>query len=307
MPDPLTARPTPRFGLFLGQAGSSWSQIVERFGRAEELGFDQAFLVDHLQPTDGSDDGPVLEAWSLLAALATTTSRIRIGALVTSSTFRHPAVLAKQAVTVDHISGGRLILGLGTGWHEPEHRHYGVPFLNAGERVSRLAEAVEMIDSLMRQERTTFHGRQFTLEDAPFEPRPLQRPRVPFLIAAHRPRTISIAARFADTWDTFPATDGTATEGNEEGVPRQVDRFERLCREAGRDPALVRRSTWTGGQAMADPRTYRAFVEDHARLGFTDFTTGLPGPADSGTVRIIAADLIPDLRDKLVNGSRAQT
>ncbi|CAN5661951.1 hypothetical protein BH18CHL1_BH18CHL1_03530 [soil metagenome] len=304
MPERSIERPAPRFGLFLGQAGSSWSRILERFEWAEELGFDQAFLVDHLQPTDGSDEEPVLEAWSLLAALAARTSRLRIGVLVTSNTFRHPAVLAKQAVTVDHISGGRLILGLGTGWHEPEHRHYGVPFPKSGERVSRLAETVELIDSLMRHERTTFHGRQFTLDDAPFQPRSVQQPRVPFLIAAHRPRTLAIAARFADIWDTFPATAGTATEGNREDIAGQVRRFERLCRESGRHPARVRRSTWTGGQQMTDPSTYRAFVEDHARLGFTDFTTGLPPPADEATVRTIATDVIPDLRARLAGRPR---
>jgi Coenzyme F420-dependent N5,N10-methylene tetrahydromethanopterin reductase and related flavin-dependent oxidoreductases len=109
------AAPGPRFGLFLSQANKPLSQVYDEFQMAEDLGFDHAWLVDHLVDTDGPPDHPCLEAWALLAALAARTSRIRLGVLVTSNTFRHPAVLLKGAVTVDHISGGRLILGLGTG------------------------------------------------------------------------------------------------------------------------------------------------------------------------------------------------
>lgn len=296
-PDGPALRPTPRFGLFLGQAGLSWAEIADRFALAEDLGFDQAFLVDHLQPTDGPDDVPILESWSLLAALAARTSRIRIGTLVTSATFRHPAVLAKQAVTVDHVSGGRLILGIGTGWHEPEHHRFGIPFPPARERVERLGETVELLDRLLREERTTFHGRFFDLHDAPFQPPPVQRPRMPFLIGAHRPRTLAIAARFADVWDTFPAIGGAATDGIREEIPAQVERFERLCREAGRDPGSVRRSTWTGADVIRSPAAFRAFVERFAALGFTDFTCGLPGAEDMAAVRQIARELIPELRE----------
>src|SRR3954452_5133430 len=158
-----------RFGLFLSQAGKSLDQVRDEFGLAEELAFDTAYLVDHLVDTDGPPDSPCLESWTLLAGLALMTRRIRLGVLVTSNTFRHPAVLLKSAVTVDHLSGGRLILGLGTGWHEDEHRRYGIPLPAPAERVDRFEEAVEMIVGLMANERMTYSARHYELADAPLE------------------------------------------------------------------------------------------------------------------------------------------
>ncbi|HSL33319.1 MAG TPA: LLM class flavin-dependent oxidoreductase, partial [Candidatus Limnocylindrales bacterium] len=280
--------PPVRFGLFLGQGNRSWDEIVARFRLAEELGYDHAMLIDHLVDTDGPPSAPIHEAWTTIAALATLTSRIRLGVLVTSNTFRHPSVLAKQAVTVDHISGGRLILGLGAGWHEDEHRRYGIELPPPGERIDRFEEAVELISSLMANERTTFAGRHYRLDDAPLEPRPVQRPRIPILIAAHRPRMIGIAARFADQWDTFPEVAGTATEGVQEGIAARVERFEAAARAAGRDPAKIRRSTWAEADVAIDEDRFVAFVRTYRELGFTDFATVLPAPERIGALRRIA-------------------
>ena len=225
-----------RFGLFLSQANKPWSQVLDEFLMAERLGFDHAWLVDHLVDTDGPPENGCLEGWTLLAAIAALTKRIRIGILVSSNTFRHPAVLLKEAVTVDHISHGRVILGIGTGWHEDEHRRYGIDLPAPAERVDRFEEAVELISLLMSQERTTFAGRHYRLDDARLAPAPVQRPRIPILIAAHRPRMLRIAARYADQWDTFAAIPGTATEGIEADLAERIAGLDEACREIGRDP-----------------------------------------------------------------------
>jgi F420-dependent oxidoreductase-like protein len=289
----------PRFGLFLSQANRSWNEVLDSFLLAEELGFDHAWLVDHLLDTDGPPSHPCHEAWTLLAAIAARTERIRIGVLVTSNTFRHPAILAKEAVTVDHISEGRLILGLGAGWHDGEHRRFGIDLPPPAERVDRLEEAVQIVISLMTSERTTFQGRHYRLDDAPLEPKPVQRPRIPLLIAAHRPRMLRLAARYADQWDTFPEILGTATDGVTEDVAARVVRFDAAARDAGRDPMAIRRSTWAEAPTLASEDAYLAFVRHHRQLGFTDFMTVAPRPDDMPTLRRIALERIPALRLEL--------
>jgi alkanesulfonate monooxygenase SsuD/methylene tetrahydromethanopterin reductase-like flavin-dependent oxidoreductase (luciferase family) len=285
-----------RFGLFLSQANKPLSQVLDEFAMAEDLGFDHAWLVDHLVDTDGPPEHPCLESWTLLAALATMTQRIRLGVLVTSNTFRHPAILLKSAVTVDHLSGGRLILGLGTGWHADEHRRYGIDLPAPAERVDRFEEAVHVVTSLMVNERTTFEGRYYRLEDAPLEPRPIQHPRIPVLIAAHRPRMLRIAARYADQWDTFAEMAGTATDGVGWGIEERIRYLDEACAAIGRDPSEIRRSTWANADVLRSEATYEAFVRRHAGLGFTDATTVLPDAAGMATFRRIAEDVIPGLR-----------
>jgi alkanesulfonate monooxygenase SsuD/methylene tetrahydromethanopterin reductase-like flavin-dependent oxidoreductase (luciferase family) len=285
-----------RFGLFLSQARKDWDRVLDEFLEAEELGFDHAWLVDHLVDTDGGPDDGCLEAWTLLAAIAAKTSRIRLGVLVSSNTFRHPAILLKEAVTVDHISGGRLTLGIGTGWHEDEHRRYGIELPPAPERVDRFEEAVELISLLMGQDRTTFRGRYYHLDDARLEPRPVQRPRIPILIAAHRPRMLRLAARYADQWDTFAVIPGAATEGVETGIAERIAALDAACRAIGRDPGEIRRSTWATSEALRSTEAYLAFVRRYAGLGFTDFSTVRPEPSDVGVLRQVATDIIPELR-----------
>jgi alkanesulfonate monooxygenase SsuD/methylene tetrahydromethanopterin reductase-like flavin-dependent oxidoreductase (luciferase family) len=289
-------RPGLRFGLFLSQTGLSFEQVLDRFRMAEELGFDHAWLVDHLTPTDGPPDRPMHEAWTLLAAIAARTERIRLGVLVTSNTFRNPALLVKSAVTVDHVSGGRLILGLGAGWHEDEHRRYGIDLPSPAERVGRLEEAVRVILALQDSERTTFAGRHYRLDDAPLEPKPLQRPRIPLLIAAHRPRMIRLAARYADQWDTFPELPGTATDGVTTSLADRVGVFEQACLDVGRDPGSVRRSTWAEGDVAGSEATFVEFVRRHRALGFTDVSVVPPAPDRLHVLRRIARERIPELR-----------
>jgi len=291
-----TAPPALRFGLFLSQANKPLDQVYDEFQMAEDLGFDHAWLVDHLMDTDGPADHPCLEAWTLLAALATRTTRIRLGVLVSSNTFRHPALLLKEAVTVDHISAGRLTLGLGTGWHVDEHRRYGIDLPEAPERVDRFAEATELISLLMRQSRTTFSGKHYRLVDAPLEPKPVQQPRIPLLIAAHRPRMLRLAAQFADQWDTFAEMPGTATNGVSAGIEERIRALDRACRAIGRDPAEIRRSTWTTSAALESDAAYAGFVERHRLLGFTDFSVVPPASGAEAVLRGVAERVIPELR-----------
>lgn len=288
--------PALRFGLFLSQANKTWPQVLDEFTMAEELGFDHAWLVDHLVDTDGTPEDGCLEAWTLLAAIAARTERIRLGVLVSSNTFRHPALLLKEAVTVDHVSGGRVNLGIGTGWHEDEHRRYGIDLPAPGERVDRFEEAVELISRLMRQESATVHGHHYRLDDARLRPLPLQRPRIPIVIAAHRPRMLRIAARYADQWDTFAAMPGTATEGVEAQLAERIAGLDAACRAIGRDPAEIRRSTWATREALRSTDAYLDFVRRHHRLGFTDFSTVAPKTADMAVLRSIATDVVPELR-----------
>lgn len=285
-----------RFGMFLSQARRGWEEVLADFVQAEELGFDHAWLVDHLVDTDGGPEDGSLEGWTLLAAIAARTSRIRLGVLVSSNTFRNPALLLKEAVTVDHISAGRLVLGIGTGWHEDEHRRFGFELPPAAERVDRFEEAVQLISLMMSQERTTFHGRYYRLEDAHLEPRPVQQPRIPILIAAHRPRMLRIAARYADQWDTFAAIPGTATEGVEDEIADRIAALDAACAAIGRDPAEIRRSTWATSEALRSTDAYLDYVRRHRRLGFTDFATVRPDPGDAEVLRRVATEIIPELR-----------
>lgn len=285
-----------RFGLFLSQANKSLARVYDEFQMAEDLGFDHAWLVDHLVDTDGPPDHPCLEAWTLLAAIAARTTRIRLGVLVTSNTFRNPALLLKEAVTIDHISGGRLTLGLGSGWHEDEHRRYGIDLPEPAVRVDRFAEAVELISLLMSQPRTTFNGRHYRLDDAPLEPRPVQQPRIPILIAAHRPRMLRLAARFADQWDTFAEMPGTATDGVTTTIEERIRALDEACLAIGRDPAEIRRSTWATSAVLASDAAYADYVNRHRLLGFTDFSVVPPVAGAETALRRVAEGVIPGLR-----------
>lgn len=158
-----------------------YDTLTERWRMFEELGFDSVWDTDHFnQPSQPT--GPLFEGWTLLSALAVHTTSIRIGVLVSSNTFRHPALLAQQAMTVDHVSSGRLTLGIGCGWYEGEHQRMGIEFDTPPERVDRFREAVEIVDSLLRNETTTYNGEYYQLDQAYVRPGPVQRPRPPLML-----------------------------------------------------------------------------------------------------------------------------
>jgi len=214
-----------------------WDEVVSLVEHCETTGWDGAYLADHFMPDspDGSPaDGPVLECWSTLAALAGRTERLRLGTLVASVTYRHPATIAKAAATIDVISSGRLVLGLGAGWQVNEHAAYGIALGTLGERMDRFDEACSVVTSMLRSPRTTFAGRHYEVTDAPCDPSPVQA-RLPVLIGAKGPkRGLPIAARHADEWNSW---------ADPETFRERSAQLDRCCEEIGRDPAQIRRST----------------------------------------------------------------
>ncbi len=286
---PNDAQPL-RFGIVRNQ-NLPWETLVKHFQTFETLGFDSAWACDHFQRPSLPDD-PYLEGWTLLAGLATRTERIRLGLLVTSNTFRHPPLLAKQALTVDHISGGRLELGLGTGWYEPEHERFGLPFPEPGELVGRFEEAVELVDRLLRQEMTSYDGRYYQVREAPMRPSPIQRPRPPLTLGAHGPRMLKIVARHADRWNSYGTTDEIRDR------TRQLDD---ACAAIGRPPGEIIRSLygWTlklGVDPWASPDAFEDVVGRYREVGIDEFLMEAPHEEQFPTMEQIAADVLPGLR-----------
>ena len=205
-PRPAAAQSTGRlrFGVQTPPQHVPYSQVQDVWLEADELGYDSAFGFDHFLPILSDPTGPCLEGWTLLAALAAQTKRLKTGLLVTGNTYRNPALLAKMAATVDHVSGGRLILGMGAGWFQLEHDAFGIPFYTPGGRARRLVESVELIKMLFTQEKTTYAGKYYQLKDASFEPKPLQKPYPPILIGGMGPKVVQpLVARHADIWHFF--------------------------------------------------------------------------------------------------------
>jgi F420-dependent oxidoreductase-like protein len=211
-----------------------WSEYLAVAQAAEAAGFDGVWCSDHFMAVNPAElDNPVLECWSILAAVAAAVPRVRLGAIVTGNTYRHPAVLANMASTVDHISGGRLVLGLGAGWQENEHAAYGIHFGTVGERLRRLDEACQVITGLFTQPRTTFEGDYYTLRDAPLSPKPVQD-HVPLLIGGGGEKvTMRIAAQYADEWNIWGLPDVLKQKGAV---------LDEHCDRLGRDPATIARS-----------------------------------------------------------------
>ena len=234
-----------RVGIKLFGQGRTIDEQAAVWRLADEAGFDHCWVSDHLV---GIDDHPlvdVLEAWSMLGAMAAMTERVRIGCLVTANTFRHPGVLAKMAVTIDHLSGGRLEFGIGAAWSETEHTMLGLEFGTAGERLERFAEACQVLKLLWTQDVSSFTGRHYQLTDAVCNPKPAQRPYPPIWIGgAGEGKMLRIVAEHADVWNV-PGVD-----------PDEVARLSAVldahCRAIGRAPERIRRSVQFRFEGDAD-------------------------------------------------------
>jgi F420-dependent oxidoreductase-like protein len=252
-----------RFSLWTS-SGQPWSDILASARHAESTGWDGLWVADHFMgnaPGPVPAETPTLEAGSLVGALAAAVDRVRIGTLVYGNTYRHPAVLANMAATVDHVSGGRFVLGIGAGWQVNEHEQYGIDLPPVGERVARFEEAIQVVRSLLRQPTTTFVGEHYRLTDALCEPKPVQA-QLPILVGASGDRMLGITARYADEWNTW---------GLPDRIAERSAALTRRCDEAGRDPDEIARSA----QALL------FFTEDRAAA--ERLTEAIPRPVMAGT------------------------
>ncbi len=234
-----------------GQEEVTWEQWLALAEACERAGLEGLFRSDHYLSVFGRDDRGSLDAWATLSGLAARTERIRLGTLVSPVTFRHPSELAKVVATVDHVSGGRVELGLGAGWNEAEHAAYGFPFPDVATRLEILAEQLEIVTRSWTEESFSFRGRHYALEDCRALPKPLQRPRPPLIMGgAARPRSVALAVRFADEYNVVYATVDECRE--------RRARVRAACEAAGRDPDTMRFSLMTGCVVGRDEDELRA-------------------------------------------------
>jgi len=227
-----------KFGVQATQSGVTWEELLALWQELDrDSNFDHLWLMDHFVTGAGTaadSSGPCMEGWTSLAALAQATSRVRLGILVTGNTYRHPAVLAKMATTVDHISGGRLEFGLGAAWHAYEHEAFAIPFHTVRERLARLDEAAQVIKLLWTKQRPKFQGRYYQMDEPPYNPPNAQQPHPPILIGGSgEKRTLRTVAKYADA---------TNVSGTPEEVRRKFEVLEGHCREVGRDYSEIRRT-----------------------------------------------------------------
>jgi F420-dependent oxidoreductase-like protein len=258
---------------------------------ADEARFDHCWAMDHLATIGPiGDDRAIFDGWELLAAMAMATSHVRIGLLVTGITYRNPALLAKIATTVDHLSGGRLEFGIGAAWATNEHEMYGISGLE--HRVGLFSEGLQVIRSLWTQERTNFDGRYYKMRDAVANPKPLQTPYPPIWIGSSGPATLKLTARHADVWN---ASGGTVEKAV--AVSQQLDE---ACAAIGRDPNEIRRSVQV--PAGEDPAEIIDRVHGFTEAGFTEIIIILSGGSMSTaadpikTATMLAEQVLPELR-----------
>jgi F420-dependent oxidoreductase-like protein len=277
-----------RFAVKTPTHHTTWDRMLEVWRAADEIHlYESAWNFDHFYPIRGDTDGPCLEAWVTLSALAQATTRIRIGSMVTGMHFRHPAVTASMASSLDIVSGGRFELGLGAGWYELEADAYGMDLGTVDERMSRFEEGTEVIHRLLTEEHADFDGRFYTLRNARNEPKPIQLPRPPIVIGGRgEKRTLRLVARFASMWDAMFVED----DGGEWQRLRQV--MLGHCQDIGRDPTEIGCSSHLRIDPDPDPgqvaeRAARMFEE-----GIDVVILALTGAHDGGTVETLAGALV---------------
>jgi len=304
-----------KFGVQASQGNTTWPELLDLWRELDQDSeFDYLWLVDHFVPGQGTAmgaDGPHLEGWTALAALAQATERVRIGPLVTGNTYRHPAVLAKMATTVDHISNGRLEFGLGAAWHQYEHEAFGIPFHTVRERLKRLEEATHLIKLLWTEARPKFEGKYYQLREPPYNPPNVQQPHPPVVIGGGgEKRTLRTVARYADACNV---------SGTPEEVQHKFEVLEQHCRDIGRDTATIRRTIQVLLFLNEDPAfqqrvvqgvmAFRGSSEDDARRSVLmgsvdDVRAGVQSFIDAGVQEMYLAQFPRTHRESLLRFSK---
>jgi F420-dependent oxidoreductase-like protein len=276
-----------RIDIKAAQHERDWDNMLRycRDTEAQET-FSGFWLFDHFAPINGNVEGPCMDGWTLLATLAAATERVRLGLMVGCNGYRHPAVLAKIATTIDRVSNGRLEMGLGAGWFEAEYKMYGLPFPSAAQRIRELDEACQLIKLLWTEEVANFKGKYYTLTDARHEPKPVQKPYPPFTIGGSGEQLmLRLVAKHADIYN------GPSTSVEQARHKNEV--LDRHCEEIGRDPADIRRSIQIYLQTPDDANTIRERLEPFIELGVSHVCLGMPTAYHEGLVDRLAREVGP--------------
>jgi alkanesulfonate monooxygenase SsuD/methylene tetrahydromethanopterin reductase-like flavin-dependent oxidoreductase (luciferase family) len=259
-----------------------WDEVVRRAKLAEDLGFDGVWGFDHFQPMYGDGPGEVFEAMTYLAALASATSRIRLGVLVAGMTYRHPSVYAAQALTIDHASHGRLEMTFGAAWFDKEHHELGIPFPSTGERFDLLEDSLEIATRLFTGEVVDYQGKRVSLQHAQMLPVPVQKPHPPIWIGGSGPRrTLPLVAKYADVWHSF---------GTPNSMREAYERIDQLAEQAGRDPKSILRA---GSVSLDDIDTSRKHAGKWRDAGYGYLVCGWPSAGDK-QVEAFAHEVMSD-------------
>ena len=279
-----------RFAIKTSPQHTEWQDILEVWKAADRMDFwESAWLFDHFYPIFSDPTGPCLEGWTALAALAQATERLRVGVLVTGNVYRHPAVLANMAATVDIVSSGRLDLGIGAGWNEEECAAYGIDLPPLKERFDRFDEALEVIVGLLSRTTTDFAGQHYALKDARCEPKPVQRPHPPICIGGTgERRTLRSVARFAQHWN-HPG-------GSPDDIAHKLDVLRGHCADIGRDPSEILVSTHLRVEPGVDPARLAEEVVDYEAAGVQLGIVYLPVPHTPAILEPLAEALSPVAR-----------
>jgi F420-dependent oxidoreductase-like protein len=249
-----------RFCLMIeGQEGITWEQWQALSAACDRLGYDGIFTSDHYFSVMGGAGRGSADAWTILSAIGARTERVRLGTLVSPVTFRHPTVLAKVATTVDHVSRGRVEIGMGAGWWREEHRTHGFPFPPADERMQILEEQLEIVHGLLSEDVFSFHGGHYTLEECEFGPKGLQQPHLPIIVGGQGgPRMAALVARWGDEFNTHG--------GTPQAVRERFERVREAVDRADRDQATVTTSLMTWVYVGTDEGSFRDRVERARRI-----------------------------------------